>query len=68
LSLVAFAGTFPKALDVDDADVPAAAADQAGVLKRAGHEAGAGSGHAQHLCQELLRERQVVAVEEVAAL
>ena len=61
--IVTFAATVLQALDIDHMDAATTVADQTSLLQLAGDESDAASLHAEHLRQELLRERQGVAVQ-----
>ena len=55
---VALAGGLTQPFQIVDLDVAAAVADQAGLLQRIGDQRYAGPPHAEHLAEELLRQRQ----------
>src|ERR1019366_554904 len=64
--LVALAGGFSQTLQVCDFDMSAAVADDSGLLKRMGDDRNRVALHADHLRQEFLGQRQVLAVGQVA--
>src|SRR5882757_10652995 len=64
--LVALARAVPQSLQIEHADV-SPVADQAGLLQGIGHDRDARSPHPQHLPEKFLRERDIFAVQQVAA-
>ena len=65
--VVAFAGGFLQAFDVEHADMPPAVLDQPRLLQRIGDERHAGSPHAHHLGEKLLGQGDIVAAGQVPA-
>src|SRR4051794_1898032 len=63
---VALAAAVVQALDIEHLDAAAAIADQARLLQLARDEGDAAALHTQHLRQELLRQRQGVAHQQIA--
>src|SRR5260221_767810 len=51
----------------DSAPMPAPIIDEASLLQHAGHKRHAGTSDTQHFAEELLRERNVIAAEQVMA-
>ena len=64
--LVAFAGSRLEAAPVDDFDVPAVIAEEAGLLQHIGDDGHGRAAYAEHLRQEFVRELDGVAFEPVA--
>ena len=64
--LIAFACRPPQSFNVGDFDLPAAVADDAGLLKRVGDDRNRVALHADHLCEKLLGQRQCFAVVQFA--
>lgn len=64
--LVALAGAVAEALHVNNTDVPAPIADQAGLLKDVRYDADARPLHPQHFRQEILRELNIIAVLQIS--
>ena len=65
---VAFAAAVQQRLYIKHVDAATAIGDQTGLLQFAGDKGDATALHAQHLRQEFLRQRQVVAVQQIAGL
>src|SRR5262249_56233537 len=65
---VAFAGNVFEHRAVEDLDVTAAVADQAGALQEASRDGHRGAPHAEHLSEKLLRQRDDIAVDAVVRL
>src|SRR5262245_40819301 len=65
---VAFAGNVFERRAVEDLDVTAAVADQAGALQEASRDGHRGAPHAEHLSEKLLRQRDDIAVDAVVRL
>src|SRR6476619_6797120 len=63
--LVTFASGRPQPFQVEDANVPPAVPDQAGLLQRVGDDRHAGAPHAHHLGDELLGEREIIAALQI---
>ena len=57
---IAFAGSVSQTLDIDDVYISARIFDHAGSLKGMRNGGDARSTHAEHFCQELLGEREIV--------
>jgi len=66
--LVTNAGYVLQRFDLKDVNPPAPIVDQAGFLELQGHERDTATLHTQHLRQEILRQRQGVAPEQVTRL
>src|SRR5262249_61674520 len=64
----AFAGNVLEHRAVEDLDVTAAVADQAGALQEASRDGHRGAPHAEHLSEKLLRQRDDIAVDAVVRL
>src|SRR5712664_1841310 len=64
--LVAFAGSLPQSLVVENRDVPPPIADKPGFLQGAHHIGDRGSPHAQHHPQEFMGEQKVAGWHPVA--
>src|SRR5262249_5728639 len=65
---VAFAGNVFERRAVEDLDVTAAVADQAGALQEASRDGHRGAPHAEHLSEKLLRQRDDIVVDAVVRL
>ena len=65
--VVAFAGVLPHRFNVVDMNMATTVGDHPELLERAGDRSHAGPLHAHHLCQKLLRERQIIASEALHA-
>src|ERR1700733_10570294 len=64
---IALAGAFLQSLEIEHADVSALVSDEAGLLQGIGHDRYAGAAHPEHLGDEFLGEREIVAADQVAA-
>src|ERR1051326_9250177 len=65
--LDAFPRSLTQTLRVGDDDGAAAVADESGLFEDADGDGDAGAAHAEHVREEFLRERQLVAFEPAAA-
>src|SRR5262249_42768949 len=65
---VAFTRNVLKCRAVEELDVSAAVADQAGALQEARRDGHGGAPHAEHLSETLLRQREDIAVDAIVGL
>ena len=64
---VAFTGTLSQALDVEQPDMSAPVADEAGRLQRIGHQRDAGPPNPEHFGKKLLSQSDIIAAEQIIA-
>jgi hypothetical protein len=65
--LVAFAGNLAQTLHIEDVDVALLVPNETSLLESVGHERYARPSYPEHLGEELLCERDVVAFKQITA-
>ena len=63
---VAFASAVQETTVIKQSDMSAPVVNQTGLLQGAGYKRHAGASHPEHLGQELLSKRDIIAVEQIA--
>ena len=63
---IAFAADLAEDVEVDDLDVSPAVADTTCLHQRMGYDRNAVAPRADHLCHPLLRQREMIAADQIA--